>query len=57
MSRKDYEKIAAVIASHPRVAGEDGFVRDMASMLAQDNPRFEVDRFRMACQGGLASGK
>lgn len=67
MTRKDYEKIAAVIegmsiVGAPENTGKDApmYLRGcreqiktladgMADMLAQDNPRFDRERFLKAC--------
>jgi hypothetical protein len=59
MSRKDYEIIAGVIRaqrldqqSHPcsGVARLSFTEWALADALAQDNPRFDRDRFREACR-------
>ncbi len=56
MTRKDYEKIAEVfrlfsgtpeeIAIHSTV---NAMACCMAAQLAEDNPRFDVDKFLKAC--------
>ena len=64
MTRKDYVKIATVFANnapakhdddaggrmHQRAEKWRALVRDMADMLATDNPRFDRARFLAACK-------
>ena len=66
MTRKDYVKIAAVLARRHRLAEEefavssterwairetlDMMATDMAIMFTEDNPRFDRARFEAACQ-------
>jgi len=62
MTKKDYEKIAGVIRlaidcpvnendmfEVGMLADAKGIARDMADMLAKDNPRFDRARFLEAC--------
>jgi hypothetical protein len=59
MTRKDYVKIARVLALHMQVATEMGagerketiedLAGDLAYMLKADNPRFDRDKFLAAC--------
>jgi hypothetical protein len=59
MTRKDYVQIAQVFALHMQVANEMGagdqqeviedLAGDMAHMLHRDNPRFDRDKFLVAC--------
>ena len=46
MTRKDYEKIAEVLR-----VGQAGakLVNSFAHMLKADNPRFDTERFKAAC--------
>lgn len=63
MSRKDYEKVAAILREENAFAanGRDVASRTaravvatvavkMADMFAEDNPRFDRDRFLEACE-------
>lgn len=55
MSRKDYVAIAAVIRLYVGLADANtldalrGVARGMADIFANDNPRFNRDRFYAAC--------
>jgi hypothetical protein len=59
MTRKDYVKIASVIATHIEISNEEGrgdqietlefLAGDLAHMLHRDNPRFNRDKFLAAC--------
>lgn len=54
MTRKDYEKIAAVIKGMPDHAAtlraqKASCASSFADMLAADNPRFDRERFLKAC--------
>jgi len=59
MTRKDYEKIAAVFADYKRYSENWNsafrmtaireFAPRICDMLAQDNPRFDRARFLKAC--------
>ena len=60
MTRKDYEKIAAIIKNHAPNGDNSMFdagfdmavtniANDLAAMMAQDNPRFDRARFLKAC--------
>ncbi len=61
MTRKDYELIASVFAvNNPgfntgddwitgRVEQFQAIINDTANMLANDNPRFDRERFLKAC--------
>lgn len=56
MSRKDYEAIAERIArsadKYRHDAGQDivlEIVEDLAEIFAEDNPRFNFDKFVQAC--------
>ena len=58
MTRKDYVRFAQLVASykvdchdegtHPWVIA-DHFARCMANVFADDNPRFDRERFLQAC--------
>jgi len=60
MTKKDYIKIAAVLARHngnfPTWYTANDVMRaltnDMIAMLAEDNPHFDEERFLRAAQGG-----
>ena len=51
MSRKDYVKVASIIHTAIQESGFDGWTsvyevgRLLADMFADDNPRFDRDRF------------
>ena len=47
MTRKDYIKIAEIIKSMPKVNG--ALAIEFSKMLAEDNPRFDRERFYIAC--------
>lgn len=56
MTKKDYELIARVFTRHCKVSHVDAKAReamdmayDMADALAQDNPRFNRNKFLKAC--------
>lgn len=48
LSAKYYEAIATTISKH-RLPQE--FVSELADYLAQDNPKFDRERFLEACNG------
>ena len=53
LSRKNYVAVAKILRDHHSDAlnGEvDRIVDDLAEYFAQDNPRFDSDRFRAACR-------
>lgn len=51
MSRKDYEKAARIVSETAFDPGERLLAIDcFALFFSDDNPRFDVDRFRKACQ-------
>ena len=47
MTRKDYIKIAEVIRGFPKVNG--ALAIEFSKILAEDNPRFDRERFYIAC--------
>lgn len=58
MSRKDYEAIARCVAGaaygyddrdHPSVETCCEIAASLATVMAQDNPRFDRERFLKAC--------
>ena len=57
MTRKDYVLIAQILKQNSKdfIAGEDGFAviqiiaKQLADALETDNPRFDRDRFLVAC--------
>lgn len=60
MTRKDYELLAGAIryainlnTYHPeaqqRLSAIDSVINEIAACLANDNPRFDRERFAMAC--------
>ena len=59
MTRKDYVLIAEVIKTQIELSlkfdeddsryGAENIAYDLASKLSQDNPRFDRDRFLVAC--------
>ena len=58
MTRKDYERFAAMLAGElalARFADDDrdyrvrNIILSTADIFAQDNPRFDRDRFYQAC--------
>lgn len=61
MTRKDYVALAEAIAGEfpidsgdqlqVRLADWRGMVTAIANVLGKDNPRFDRERFRRACQG------
>lgn len=55
MSKKDYEKIAAVLARWRGLPSSDSIVAsvtlELATVFAADNPRFDKNRFFRAAQG------
>lgn len=69
MSKKDYQAIAAAIyrtrSRHAaftqhfdgvKYSAFDSLVEEMIETLAADNPRFQADRFREACETGRTRG-
>lgn len=65
--RRDYERIAAAIAAVDRgvARGEirtpemavDAVVQAVSAVMADDNPRFDADRFASACRQGGARAR
>lgn len=57
MTRKDYELIAAAIKQNRRtspkgdIISASDFVATLAARLAEDNPRFDKQKFVEACKG------
>jgi len=49
MTKKDYEKIASVIFRCGDIISKQKLIADLADAFAQDNPRFDRDRFFNAC--------
>jgi len=54
MSRKDYKAIAECInvsqdAMQPRYLSRDILINTLIDYLKQDNPRFNITKFREAC--------
>ena len=51
MTRKDYEKVAKIIAEENFLgkAAKLGMARKFAAMFLQDNPKFDEYRFLQAC--------
>jgi hypothetical protein len=53
MTKKDYIRLANAINSNIDEAGKSivlpVFLKDLCSILRKDNPRFDEDRFRRAC--------
>ena len=57
MTRKDYVKIAEVLRSANETHGKHGhwhvvheIEQKLANVLAEDNPRFDRERFYKACE-------
>ncbi len=60
MTRKDYARIAAVIADMPRHApllrtARERAARALACAFAADDPRFDSDKFLAACDPSYAT--
>ena len=51
MTRKDYVEVAKIISKHSK--GEhcrlDTLTEDFAFLFAEDNPRFNIEKFMEAC--------
>ena len=45
MTKKDFEAIARVIQEHKIWDKHPGFVRDLAKLFEEENPRFDIFRF------------
>jgi len=57
MTKKDYVMIARIInfatdAEHEALVSKDSLVDQLVVSLTEDNPRFDAERFRRACNGG-----
>ena len=51
MTRKDYKLIAAAIAATPMYASmRHDLVLNMAARLEEDNPAFNIVKFKEACE-------
>ena len=59
MTRKDYVKVSEILSSYKDLIGDEftfhDLVDDFASMFAEDNPRFDADRFFDACTKELVA--
>ena len=56
MTRKHFEEQAAIIQKHlPRIGGDGSYdmACDLADYFEKENPRFDRDRFFVACGLGL----
>ena len=53
MTRKDYVVVAQILSSYKDLIGDEftyhDLVDDFAAMFAEDNPRFDFNRFISAC--------
>lgn len=55
MTRKDYQKFADLVRKYVSTEGKEGkeyiemFADDLSIILAEDNPRFDRDKFMRAC--------
>jgi len=53
MTKKDYIQLACIINNNgkdnPGYISLSVFLKDLCSILKADNPRFDEDRFRKAC--------
>ena len=64
MTKKDYEKAAKIISEctdsprgfSPRDHETDWAIKLFVRLFLDDNPRFDVDRFRRACRGEDRTG-
>lgn len=60
MSKKHYQMIARALFEERRYRGDaatfDDAVRVVARVLKADNPRFNADLFREACETGRCKG-
>ena len=54
MTRKDYVATAEILSSFKELIGDeftfDDLVNDFGSMFEADNPRFDFETFRKACE-------
>jgi hypothetical protein len=51
MTRKDYVEVAKIISKHSKgdVCRLDVLIDDFAFWFAEDNPRFNMEKFMEAC--------
>lgn len=51
MTAKDYVSLAAIINTHFKRSGADAqFLEELCICLQKDNPRFNLNRFKLACR-------